>query len=261
MKKSIVLIMCVALSLWCFALGSVSGGALLNDGQYVQPQSFLPFMNLAGAEPSAEIFTSKTITPAKYLKNYYQYTSSSGEELLYKCVGKVNNNYVFIVIYSSGGSGAFTNLFTASISGSSLIYGTNIAGGDRNNGGIKSALVDSNSVIYSIYATPYKIMSLTSVPSKYYANVNDGANVQAGFASYIYHLKTKQRELLSIQLSAQTGNGKYYNLVQDKQNGATSQQLAFEKLYNRYVGGGKSMLTHEDLKNFSKNYMKYLGVK
>jgi len=260
MKKIVLTLALFTLAVLCFANTQVSGGAILYQGKPVSAQAMLPFMNMEGPAKASQILPSQVAQISKTQKGFYQYNGSDGSTILYHCAGMIGHEYVVEIVYSGGGSGVFTSLVTLTLTGNTLNYSKDIADGDRTSGGINSVLVNASSVIYSQNITPYGLMSLTSIPSKNYANLSDNMASGVGIANYLYHFNSKKSELLSVSLAAQTNNrgSKYYNIVQDKKAGVSSQQLAFEKLYNRYVGGGKPLLTKEDLKNFSKNYLKYI---
>ncbi|MCX5774291.1 MAG: hypothetical protein NTX05_06760 [Fusobacteria bacterium] len=263
MKKIIVVLLALFIAVLSFSASQVSGGAIIYQGKPVNAQTMLPFMNMEQAAKSSQIFTSPTAQISTIKAGFYQYNSPQGETFLYKCAGIIGLDYIVEIIYDGGGSGVFTSIISVTMSGNTLYYSRDIADGDRTAGGVTSVLVTNGSVIYSQNITPYGLMALTGIASSHYANLSDNMISSVGISNSIYHFRFKKSEILSVSLSAETNNNgsKYYNLVQDKKSGVKSQQLAFEKLYNRYVGGGKSLLTKEDLKNFSINYLKYIAVK
>lgn len=86
--------------------------------------------------------------------------------IFYRYIGKLTKNkqpeYVFLISWSGGGTGSFTELQTMTLDKDILKSKQTIATGDRCNGSVKDATVSNNQLQYQVAMTPQTLFEVNN---------------------------------------------------------------------------------------------------
>ena len=153
----------------------------------------------------------------------------------YKVVYKFGNKYIVSMAeWGGGGNGFFTKLYLIQIKGNVITLLDNISENAHYRGlNLESTKIAYDYLIYSVYITPYNLMSWYSKPAP--NEIYDACNAcSVATAKYRYNPYTRQRDFIEIELQ------KDYSIGDDH----------FMEVYKKYIQNGKIHLKADDLKIF-----------
>ncbi len=144
----------------------------------IAPLCFNRFTELSDKKDSINLKTDSCI---QYHQTYNRYALENGfigynidtdqpgmklPYIFYRYIGKLTRNgkpeYVFLISWSGGGTGSFTELLTMTLDNDILKSSKTIASGDRCNGGIIDALVKNNLILYKTNMTPQSLYEVNN---------------------------------------------------------------------------------------------------
>ncbi len=166
----------------------------------------------------------------------------------YKPYGKVGENYIIFAINNSGGSGEFTAINLVKREKDALRVQT-LLEGDRCNNGIDEVTNENNKLTYTVNITAFDFLEIAKDnPNNLqaYRDLESCAACCKATAIFERDLAKFEDEKLSyIDLDA-------YALDSSSRQG--KYQTCFDELMAKYKTAGKSHLTLNDLKEFTREF-------
>ena len=151
---------------------------LMTEYGVIAPICFNEFTDMSGARATLNLKTNPCI---RYKQPYNEYALKNGligydlktdepsmkpPAIFYRYIGKLSANnqsdYVFLISWSGGGTGSFTQLMTMTLKHHVLSVKRTIATGDRCNGGVKEASIRDNHLFFNVNMTPHTLYTLNN---------------------------------------------------------------------------------------------------
>ncbi len=186
-------------------------------------------------QPDGMLYTDNPVDP-DFPEIYAGYSS-------YRVIGKSGDLFIVLHSWNGGGSGHFSYLYGVRFSPPLLKLETHYESGDRCNGGVVSARVEGESLIFQQNATPADFFNLTGktypkIPELEYCPV-----CCAGIVETSLNLKTSVVALLGLAIGPERRSA-----PQDAADGA---QTCFNKIYDAYLDKGFSLLDKDQIVAFN----------
>lgn len=159
----------------------------------------------------------------------------SGEDVMYKYLGKLREAEFLLVYYDTSGSGRFSELMGLKRKGDTLVVAERVSGGDRCHGSLESAIISDTKLIVTKRVTPRMVWDLTDEPkTAAYDALEDSATSCVGLAKYV--------------------NGKFVSLVPDGSDSEWGLEADEENCFQRQLRAQPPKIPANKLKDFIHNY-------
>jgi len=222
---------------WCFNLSS----------QEIQEDS----INLAKCSTIPKNITIKSKVwklDNDYIGYYYVYKRGaffhSSPYIFYRYLGKMANLHAIHVLYCNGSSGKYSEIFLFERKGN-LLHFIHRYGGDRCNGGIIKATIESDLLRYSKYITAFDFLELAKNNQynlKPYEDLQACAICCFGEAVYLGDTLSHVNLIPGFSLNKDIASisGIYQN--------------CFENIYQNYVSNKRIELSFKELVEFTEKF-------
>ena len=230
--------------------------ALLIDGKPIDVTCLMPLANGDGSrlEPIDLRRCRNGDIVIKSRKSFpdmigFDYVEKDDREMsepyfYYRFLGLYEGRSILFIVSSGGGTGRFTNLIALDRKGFMLEPTTEIAGGDRCNGGLSNASLAGGKLTYDADITPYDLINLAGA----HLQLEAYKDLEASAASCVATVHNVDGSWTSVTLT---------NPDLEDTSGWTEQyrdQSCFNQVYRGYVARHQTELDRDGVARFAKSF-------